>query len=83
MAHARACERAILKLGGIAVDNINKNLNYLVIGALIEPSWIHSTYGRKIEKAVGYRDKGDDLCIVSERQWTAALADIGRPKGLE
>jgi NAD-dependent DNA ligase len=71
------CERAVLKLGGMPIDNITKRLNYLVIGTMIEPHWINTTYGRKIEKAVSYRDEGCDLVIVSERQWTAALADIG------
>lgn len=73
-----ACERAILSLGGMAVDSISKKLNYLVIGALIEPTWAHTTFGRKIEKAVQYRADGNELAIVSERQWTAALADTGR-----
>lgn len=72
-----ACERVILGLGGVAVDNITKDLNYLVIGTLIEPTWANTTYGRKIEKAVNYRDSGCELVIVSEKQWTAALADTG------
>lgn len=76
-----SCERAILGLGGTAVDSISKNLNYLVIGAMIEPQWANTTYGRKIEKAVAYRDDGTDLVIVSERQWTAALADTGKTLG--
>lgn len=71
------CERAVLKAGGMPVDTVGKRLNYLVIGTLIEPHWINTTYGRKIEKAVTYRDAGCDLTIVSERQWTAALADLG------
>lgn len=72
-----ACERAVLKLGGIAVDSVTKKLDYLVIGALIEPQWSNTTYGRKIEKAVEYRSAGSEICIVSELQWTAALADTG------
>lgn len=71
------CERAILRLGAMPVDSISKRLNYLVIGTMIEPQWINTTYGRKIEKAAAYRDEGCDIIIVSERQWTAALADIG------
>jgi NAD-dependent DNA ligase len=76
-----SCERAILGLGGTAVDSISKNLNFLVIGSMIEPQWANTTYGRKIEKAVAYRDDGVDLVIVSERQWTAALADTGKTLG--
>lgn len=71
------CERAILRLGAMPVDSVSKRLNYLVIGTMIEPQWINTTYGRKIEKAAAYRDEGCDIIIVSERQWTAALADIG------
>jgi NAD-dependent DNA ligase len=70
-----ACERAILKLGGIAVDNVSSKLNYLVIGGLIEPSWAHTTYGRKIESATKHQQSGADLLIVSEHQWTQAIAD--------
>ena len=73
-----ACERAILQLGGTAVDTVSKRLDYLVIGTMIEPQWINTTFGRKIEKAVACRDDGGEIVIVSERQWTAALADIGK-----
>lgn len=71
------CERAVLHAGGMPVDTVSKRLNYLVIGTMIEPQWINTTYGRKIEKAAIWRDQGNDLVIVSERQWTAALADLG------
>lgn len=73
-----ACERAILGLNGTIVDNVTQGLNYLVIGAMIEPQWAHTTYGRKIEKAVKYRDDGHDIVIVSEHQWTGAMEDISR-----
>lgn len=73
-----ACERAILGLGGTAVDNITKRLDYLVVGSMIEPLWANTTYGRKIEKAMDYKQKGAELAIVSERQWTDALKDAFR-----
>lgn len=73
-----ACERAILKHGGTAVDTISKKLDYLVIGGMIEPAWAHTTYGRKIEKAVQYQQDGSELIIVSEQQWTAAIMDAHR-----
>lgn len=71
-----ACERAILNLEGMAVDNVSKKLDYLVIGALIEPSWVHTTYGRKIEAAMKYQQDGSEIAIVSEQQWTQAIQDI-------
>lgn len=73
-----ACERATLSLGGIAVDGISKNLNFLIIGSFIERQWINTTYGRKIEKAVAYREDGNDLVIASETQWISAMADTGK-----
>lgn len=73
-----ACERVILNLGGMAVDSIGKKLDYLVIGALIEPSWVHTTYGRKIEAAMKHKEAGSEIAIVSEQQWTQAIADCAR-----
>lgn len=74
-----ACERIILKLGAMPVDTVSKKLNYLVIGGLVTSSWVNESYGRKIEKAVQYRDQsGAELAIISERQWTEALIDAAR-----
>lgn len=73
-----ACERAILNLGGTAMDNVTRNLNYLVIGGMIEPTWANTTYGRKIEAAVKHQQSGDEIIIVSEHQWTQAIADASR-----
>lgn len=73
-------ERLALKLGGTAVDNVSKKLNYLVIGSLINPQWYYESYGRKIEKAAQLRDnEGVEIIIISERQWTNAVNDTLRP----
>ena len=68
-----ACERAILKLNAMAVDTVTRKLNYLVIGTLVSEDWTHSTYGRKIEKAVALRSEGHHIAIISERCWCNAL----------
>lgn len=73
-----ACERVVLSLGAMPVDRVSKKLDYLVIGSMIEPSWANTTYGRKIEMAVNYRDQGAELTIVSERQWFDAITDTAR-----
>jgi NAD-dependent DNA ligase len=73
-----ACERAILNMGGTVVDTLTKRVDYLVIGAMIEPQWAHTTYGRKIETAMRYRADGAGILIVSEKQWTDALRDASR-----
>jgi NAD-dependent DNA ligase len=72
------CERVVLRLGAMPIDNVTKKLNYLVIGSRISPMWANTTYGRKIEKAVGYRDGGIELAIISEQQWFQAIADAAR-----
>jgi hypothetical protein len=48
---------------------VTKNLDYLVLGTYVTDSWIHENFGRKIEKAMGYRDSGLDLVIVTEEHW--------------
>lgn len=69
-----ACERAVLKRGAMPLDKVSKKLDYLVIGAIVSPDWANTTYGRKIETAVKYRDEFGMPCIISEQQWTDALA---------
>ena len=56
-------------LGMEGGTRITKKLNYLIIGAYATDAWIHSSYGRRIEKALRYRDKGVPISIVSEERW--------------
>ena len=60
------CEAIIKSLGGKTSKSVTKKLDYLVIGIIGSGAWIHSSYGRKIEKAVEYRDKGQGIAIISE-----------------
>ena len=67
------CQEAIVSRGGKAIENITEELDYLVIGLVGSRDWVHSTFGRKIEKAVGYRDKGIPITIVAEEHFIHAL----------
>lgn len=69
----KKCEEAVLLRGGKILENITEDLNYLVIGLVGSRDWVHSTFGRKIEKAVGYRDKGIPIAIVAEEHFIHAL----------
>lgn len=69
------CERAVLSLGAMPVDRISKRLNYLVIGTLIEPTWLHTNYGLKIQSAIKHKESGADIGIISEKQWAEALKE--------
>lgn len=63
------CQTAIDQLGGINEKSVNKKLNCLVLGTYVTDSWIHESYGRKIEKAMQYRDQGIPISIVTEEHW--------------
>jgi NAD-dependent DNA ligase len=63
------CTGQIEQRGGIAANNITKKLNYLVIGDIGNENWLHSTHGRKIEKAIEYNNDGCVIHIVSEEHW--------------
>ena len=63
------CEKAVLDLHAIVQGNPTMQTNFLVIGLAGSRDWIHSTHGRKIEKAMEYRSKGHGLKIVSEEHW--------------
>lgn len=65
----KQCQAAIESLGGVNAKGVTKDLNYLVLGTYVTDSWAHETYGRKIEKAMQYRDEGIPLAIITEKHW--------------
>jgi len=67
------CEQEITSRGGKTLDGISQDLNFLVIGIIGSRDWVHSVFGRKIEKAVDYRNKGKPLSIVAEEHFIEAL----------
>ena len=69
----RDCEREVEKRGGACESNITKRTAFLVIGTFGSRDWVHTAFGRKIEKAVSYREAGTQLRIVGEDHWAAAL----------
>ena len=69
----RDCEREVEKRGAVCEPNITKRTSFLVIGTFGSTDWVHTSFGRKIEKAVSYRDDGVPLRIVGEDHWADAL----------
>lgn len=65
----KQCREVIESLGGINAKGVTKRLNYLVLGTYVTDSWAHESYGRKIEKAMNYRDEGVPLVIITEEHW--------------
>jgi len=66
------CIAAIEGLGA-TTNNLTKKTDYLVIGVYATDSWAHSSYGRKIEKAVEMRQAGVPIAIVGEEHWLSQL----------
>lgn len=64
----KECEAAVLTKGGVCKSLTNET-GYLVIGAYATDSWAHSSFGRKIEKAVYMRERGSRIAIVAEPYW--------------
>ncbi|MGE4473094.1 MAG: BRCT domain-containing protein [Sulfuricurvum sp.] len=65
----KQCQDVIESLGGINANGVTKTLNYLILGIYVTDSWAHESFGRKIEKAVEYRDNGVPLVIITEEHW--------------
>ena len=68
------CEETILEMGGEVVQMPGRETDYLVIGELCSPDWIHTTFGRGIEKGVELKQQGHPICILSEEHWVNSLS---------
>jgi len=68
----RDCETAVKDKGAIAGSLIART-DYLVIGVYASDSWVHSSYGRKIEKALDMQAKGNDILIIGEEHWVESV----------
>lgn len=66
------CEAAVAERGG-ASGSLTRKTDVLVIGLYATESWKHSSFGHKIMKAVGLREEGVPIAIVSEEHWTHHL----------
>ncbi len=70
----RVCESQVIERGGFCSGSVTKKIDYLVIGSVGSRDWIHSSWGRKIEQAVEYRDRPrSSIRIISEQSWAAVL----------
>lgn len=69
----KACESAVAERGGTAGSGVTRRTRVLVLGDLGSRDWAHTSFGRKIQKAVQYRDAGVPLVIVDEPHWCESL----------
>jgi hypothetical protein len=67
------CEETIAEMGGEVVPMPGRETDYLVIGELCSPDWVHTTFGRSIEKGVELKEQGHPLTILTEEHWVNNL----------
>lgn len=66
-------QQAIESRGGTVQAAVSPQIDYVVVGEGGSRDWLHSSYGRKIQEAVDYRDKGAMISIIPERHWASSL----------
>lgn len=66
-------EGAAKKRGALVCATPNRRTDYLVIGAVGSRDWMHSTFGRKIEKAAALRAEGCGISVLTEELWVEAI----------
>jgi len=69
----RRCEDEIARRGGEVRTTVTKDLSYLVLGTVASRDWVHTSFGRKIEKAMVYKSGGRGIAIISEDTWSRYL----------
>lgn len=72
----RVCQAAIEERGGVFKQAVYSDTEYLVVGTVASRDWAHSTYGRKVEQALEFKQHGAPIAIVSEEHWSDALSQI-------
>jgi len=68
-----ACERAVSRRGGIPVSEVQRELDYLVVGAMASEAWADTDFGRNVQQAADYQKEGRDIAIIGEEIWTRHL----------
>lgn len=63
----------IVEHGGKFSDGVTAKTDYLIIGNAGNQCWAFSCYGRKVEKAIDLRKKGNHILIVNELDFWDSL----------
>jgi hypothetical protein len=61
------CEQALSNFGGILCKSVTKKLDYLIVGTMGSRDWIAGGHGRKLEKAIHYKQQGYQITIMNEK----------------
>jgi hypothetical protein len=71
------CEREMLERGSRCESNVTRRTSFLVVGTFSSTDWAHTSFGRKVQRAVELRDAGFALRIVGEDHWARSLGAVG------
>ncbi len=74
----KICQQVIEERGGKTKGTVSALVDYLVIGSIGNPQWIHSKYGRKIEAAATLREQDGNIKIISEDHWANAAFSMAQ-----
>ena len=66
------CEKAVIERGAV-VSSLTFETDYLVIGGKGSDSWKKGTFGNKIIKAFGLKNKYGKIAIIKESDWVKSL----------
>lgn len=62
--------------GGIIDKSVKKTTCLVVVGAKGSTAWKNGNYGGKIQKAMEYKDKGQDIEIVEEKDFIPSVMNM-------
>lgn len=63
------CRKITEQLGATTINTMSKKVNYLVIGGLGSPDWVHESFGHKIAHAIRLRETQHPISIIAEKHW--------------
>jgi len=71
------CQRHVALLGGSCEGSVTRRTTHLVIGTFGSRDWVHTSFGRKIEKAVESRADTGRPIIIGEDHWAECIMRAG------
>ena len=77
------CHKLTESLGGVCIQSVRKDTDYLVIGQYVTETWQHESFGRKIEQAVEHQTRGLKVQIISEKHWLESCQNGGMGDAVE
>ena len=64
------------QMGAATTDGMSKKVNYLVIGTIGSPDWVHESFGHKIANAMQLKVRSHPVAIVTEKHWTDSIQNL-------